>query len=46
MTRKTISLSVDDRVHAEYMALCKKNGIVMSKQIENFMQEIINRFRK
>ena len=46
MPKKTISLSVDEKVYEKYMRLCKENGIVMSKQIENFMSEIIKRFKK
>jgi antitoxin component of RelBE/YafQ-DinJ toxin-antitoxin module len=44
--KKTISLSIDEKVYSEYLKLCKGHGIVMSKQIENFMREIIGRFRK
>jgi hypothetical protein len=46
MAKKIISLSVDEKVYAEYLRLCKANGIVMSKQVENFMSEIIKRFKK
>jgi hypothetical protein len=46
MVKKTISMSVDDKVYSEYLKLCKEHGIVMSKQIENFMREIIGRFKR
>jgi antitoxin component of RelBE/YafQ-DinJ toxin-antitoxin module len=46
MPKKIISLSVDEDVYRRYIRLCKENGIVMSKQVENFMSEIIKRFKK
>jgi antitoxin component of RelBE/YafQ-DinJ toxin-antitoxin module len=46
MRKRTISLSVDDKVYQTYMTLCKEQGIVMSKQVENFMREIISRLKK
>jgi hypothetical protein len=46
MPKRIISLSIDEKVYEKYMRLCKANGIVMSKQVENFMGEVIRRFKK
>ena len=45
MKKRTISLSIDQAVYQDYLRLCKDNGIVMSKQIENFMREIIRQLK-
>ena len=40
MSRKqTISLSVDKEVYSEYSSKCKDKGLIISKQIENYMKE-------
>jgi hypothetical protein len=46
MHKRTISLSIDDAVYRDYLRLCREHGIVMSKQIENFMREMISRLKK
>ncbi|MFH1511497.1 MAG: hypothetical protein ABIF10_07435 [Candidatus Woesearchaeota archaeon] len=46
MKKKIISLSIDDSVYLEYNRLCRQQGIVMSKQIENFMREIVRQLRR
>jgi len=35
--RKKVSFTIDNQVYDEYSKRCKKEGLVMSKQIENFM---------
>ena len=46
MAKKIISLSVDEGVYAKYLKLCKEKGLVMSKQVENFMIEYLKGDKK
>ena len=39
MAKKTVSLSVEEKVYEEYRKYCEQKGIVLSKQFENFMIE-------
>jgi hypothetical protein len=39
MTNKRITLSVDVEVYEKYKEYCEKKGLIISKQIENFMRE-------
>ena len=39
MSNKNITLSVDSDTYDKYSAYCKKNGIVISKRFELFIQK-------
>lgn len=39
MAKKTISLSVDQKVYDTYNNFCKERGIIISKQVELFMKK-------
>ena len=39
MTNKRITLSVDAEVYEKYREYCEEKGLIISKQIENFMRE-------
>ncbi|MBI2673093.1 hypothetical protein HYX19_02435 [Candidatus Woesearchaeota archaeon] len=39
MAKKTISLSVEKEIYEEYRKYCEQKGIILSKQVENFMVE-------
>ncbi|MBI2575818.1 hypothetical protein HYV84_01285 [Candidatus Woesearchaeota archaeon] len=39
MGKQTISLSVEKKVYEEYSKTCKEQGMIISKQVENFMKE-------
>jgi len=39
MAKKTVSLSVEEKVYEEYRKYCEQKGIILSKQFENFMIE-------
>jgi len=39
MTKKTVSLSVEEGIYEEYRRYCEQKGIILSKQFENFMAE-------
>ena len=43
MTRKTISLSVDEETYEKYRKICDQKGWILSKQVDNFMVEEIER---
>ena len=34
-----ISLFVDTKIHGKYKEFCKKEGLVMSRQVERFMKK-------
>lgn len=40
------TFNVDDAIYQEYIAYCKKNGISMSKRIEQFIKEDLARITK
>lgn len=41
MAKQIISMNVDSKVYAKYSNLCKEEGIIMSKQIEKFMERFV-----
>ena len=38
MTNKKITLSVNHEIYERYKQYCEKKGLIISKQIENFMR--------
>lgn len=41
MPKQIISMNVDSRVYDKYSKVCKEKGLIMSKQIENFMKKFL-----
>ena len=39
MSKKTVSLSVEEEIYESYKRYCEEKGIILSKQFENFMKE-------
>jgi hypothetical protein len=39
MPKKIISLNVDEKVYSAYSGRCKEKGMIISKQVENFMKK-------
>lgn len=39
MPKKIISLNVDEKVYSGYSKICKEKGLIISKQVENFMKK-------
>jgi len=37
--KKTVTLSIDEKVYEEYRKFCEENGFIISKQVEKFMKE-------
>jgi len=46
MVNKRITLSVDAEIYEKYREYCEKKGLIISKQIENFMREELNKIKK
>ncbi|MEK6886110.1 MAG: hypothetical protein AABX17_04040 [Nanoarchaeota archaeon] len=38
--QKKVTLSVDDKIYADFQKYCEKNAIMLSKKIEIFMKDI------
>jgi len=43
MPKQIISMNVDSKVYSKYVEICKEKGLIMSKQIENFMIEFLKK---
>ena len=39
MAKKIISLNIDVEIYSKYSKRCKERGIIISKQVELFMKE-------
>jgi len=39
--KQIISMNVDSNIYSKYVKLCRDKGIIMSKQVENFMKKYI-----
>ncbi len=39
LAKKTVALSIEEQVYDKYRAYCEKKGIILSKQVENFMKK-------
>ena len=46
MESKNVTLKVNSRVYDEYRDYCKKKGLIISKQFENFILEELKRIKK
>ena len=45
--KRTITLSIDDKIYSDYRQYCEEKGIILSKQVELFMQkELLTRDNK
>ena len=45
MGRKTVSLSVDEKIYDEYKKYCDERGIILSKQVEMFMKKELEKLK-
>jgi hypothetical protein len=43
MPKQIISMNVDSRIYAKFCRFCKEKGLVMSKQIENYMKNFLEK---
>lgn len=41
--RKNITLKVNTKIYDQYRKYCKKQGLIVSKQVENMMNEVLNK---
>lgn len=43
MGRKTVALSLDEKTYNTYRDYCKKNHIILSRKVEEFMKNEIKK---
>ena len=43
MVKKTIALSIEEDIYNKYKAYCDKRGIIISKQVELFMEKLLKK---
>ncbi len=43
VVKKTIALSIEEDVYNKYKAYCDKRGIILSKQVEFFMEKVLKK---
>ena len=43
MVRKTVALSLDEETYNKYRDYCKKEHIILSRKVEDFMKNEIKR---
>ncbi len=46
MARKTVALSLDEDIYNKYKKFCEVRGIILSKQVEFFMKNEIDKNNK
>jgi len=46
MPSKNVTLKIDSKIYEEYRKFCKEEGIIVSKQIEKFIKEELNKHRE
>ena len=44
--KKTVTLSIDEKTYEEYKKYCEENGLILSKQVEMFMKNELNKKRE
>jgi len=44
--KKAVTLSIDEEIYENYRNYCEKNGLILSKKVEIFMKEELNKKRK
>ena len=44
--KKTVTLSINEKIYEEYKKYCEENGLILSKQVEMFMKEQLKRCTK
>ena len=46
MGQKNVTLSIDEEIYLKYKEYCKRNAIALSRSIEKFMKEQIEKEEK
>jgi hypothetical protein len=46
MQKKKVTLSLDAKVYSEFQKFCEENAIMLSKRIEIFMKELLDKSKK
>ena len=43
LAKKTIALSIEENIYNRYKAYCDRKGIILSKQVEIFMEKMLKK---
>lgn len=43
MPNQKVTLSIDSKIYREFQKYCKINAIMLSKRVEIFMQDLVNK---
>lgn len=43
MAKKTIALSIEEDIYNKYKSHCDRKGIILSKQVELFMEKVLQK---
>ena len=46
MQKKKVTLSLNDQIYSEFQRYCEENAIMLSKKIELFMKDLLERQHK
>lgn len=46
MTRKTVALSLDEKIYKKYKKQCKEQSIILSRKVENFMKQELEKNKR
>ena len=41
--KKPVTLSIDEKTYEDYRKHCEENGLILSKKVEMFMKEELNK---
>jgi len=44
--KKTVTLSIAEKTYEEYKKYCEENGLILSKRVEMFMKNELNKKRE
>ena len=43
MLKKNVTLSFDSKLYEGYRELCKKEGLIVSRQLEKYMESVLKK---
>ncbi|MCX8158762.1 MAG: hypothetical protein N3D20_00480 [Candidatus Pacearchaeota archaeon] len=46
MSKRKVTLSIDNKIYSDFQKYCDENAIVMSKKIELLMKKIVSEGKK
>jgi len=45
MVKKIISLSIEEKIYNDYKKLCERKGLILSRQVEMFMEKELKKIK-